>query len=80
MLVDTDETPLAEAKPVDATEGPRRRLWICLIMCAYALTAIMIGLSAKLTGPTPIASVATVIYIVFSPVVWVSLYWKIGDW
>jgi hypothetical protein len=74
------EAALVSIPLEEETEGPRRRLWMFVMLCAYALSSAAIDVLAKTTGPTTIASVATIIYIVFSPVLWIALYRVIRDW
>lgn len=69
-----------EAAPVVQVEGPRRRLWIFVLLCCYTFTAVALDQAARLSESQQIATVAVMIYVVFSPVLWVVLYWQVGDW
>jgi hypothetical protein len=80
------ETPQQETEALQSvaqqseTEGPRRRLWISLLLCAYALVGVALDQLAKATNPDTIAVVTLFIYLVFSPVVWIAIYLHIADW
>jgi hypothetical protein len=80
MLTDSRSATDAEPATSDETEGPRRRLWIFVILCCYTFTSVALDRAVELSHYQSRATVACMIYVAFSPVLWIALYRKIRDW